>query len=167
MAEQGRAGLTICTDGSRVSNVATGYAMAWKTGSKFVCLIILAYNLSRSWRHTFCPVFLSAVRAVTARCKLPLCPLPGPPERLLRTKEIDKGKDRRKNPARPLLLPRRCPEGWGGQEQRLLTQCPAPPPPPCAPPPARGAPGSPIPTPRSLRPLPLPQAALFFPRLLL
>jgi len=64
----------------------------------FFCLIILAYDLSRSWRRTFCPVFLSAVRAVTARCKLPLCPPPSPPERLLRTKEIDKGTDRRKPP---------------------------------------------------------------------
>jgi len=86
----------------------------------FFGLIILAYNLSRSWRRTFCPVFLSAVRAVTARCKLPLCPPPGPPEKLLRTKEIDEGKDRRKPLPIPLLLPRRCHEGWGGQEQRLL-----------------------------------------------
>ena len=62
----------------------------------FFCLIILAYDLSRSWQRIFCPVFLSAVRAVTAHCKLPLCPPPGPPKRLLHTKEIDKGKDRRK-----------------------------------------------------------------------
>jgi len=48
----------------------------WTAGS--FCLIILAYDLSRSWRRTFCPVFLSAVRAVAARCKLPLCPPPGP-----------------------------------------------------------------------------------------
>jgi len=47
----------------------------------FFCLIILAFDLYRSWRRTFCPVFLSAVRAVAARCKLPLCPPPRPPER--------------------------------------------------------------------------------------
>jgi len=44
----------------------------------FFCLIILAFDLYRSWRRTFCPVFLSAVRAVAARCKLPLCPPPRP-----------------------------------------------------------------------------------------
>jgi len=42
------------------------------------CLFILAFDLYRSWRRTFCPVFLSAVRAVAARCKLPFCPPPRP-----------------------------------------------------------------------------------------
>jgi len=41
------------------------------------CLIILAFDLSRSWRRTFCPIFLSAVRAVAARCKLPFALHPG------------------------------------------------------------------------------------------
>jgi len=40
----------------------------------FFCLIILAFDLSRSWRRTFCPVFPSAVRAVAAHCKLPFLP---------------------------------------------------------------------------------------------
>ena len=44
----------------------------------FFCLIILAFDLYRSWRCTFCPVFLSAVRAVAAHCKLPFCPPPRP-----------------------------------------------------------------------------------------
>ena len=44
----------------------------------FFGLIILAFDLYRSWRRTFCPVFLSAVRAVAARCKLPFCPPPRP-----------------------------------------------------------------------------------------
>jgi len=43
----------------------------------FFCLIILAIDLYRSWRRTFCPVFLSAVRAVAARCKLPSALRPG------------------------------------------------------------------------------------------
>ena len=43
----------------------------------FFCLIILAFDLSRSWRRTFCPVSLSAVRAVAARCKLPFALRPG------------------------------------------------------------------------------------------
>jgi len=81
----------------------------------FFCLIILAYDLFRSWRRKFCPVFLSAVRAVTARCKLPLCPPPGPPERLLRTKEIDKGKDRRKAPPVPYFSPADAMKGGVGR----------------------------------------------------
>ena len=36
-----------------------------------------------------------------ARCKLPLYPPPGPPERLLRTKEIDKGKTKGNPPPVP------------------------------------------------------------------
>jgi len=41
------------------------------------CFFILAFDLYRSWRRTFCPVFLSAVRAVAARCKLPFALRPG------------------------------------------------------------------------------------------
>ena len=43
----------------------------------FVCLFILAFDLYRSWRRTFCPVFLFAVRAAAARCKLPFTLRPG------------------------------------------------------------------------------------------
>jgi len=42
----------------------------------FFCLIILAFDLSGSWRRTFCLVFLSGVRAVVAHCKLPFAPPP-------------------------------------------------------------------------------------------
>jgi len=40
----------------------------------FICLIVLAFGLYRSWRRKFCPVFLSAV---AARCKLPFALRPG------------------------------------------------------------------------------------------
>jgi len=42
----------------------------------FFGLFILAYDLYRSWRRTFCLVFPSAVCAVAAHCKLPFCPPP-------------------------------------------------------------------------------------------
>jgi len=48
-------------------------------GRCFFCLIILAFDLCRSWRRAFCPVFLSAVRAVAARCKLPFALRPACP----------------------------------------------------------------------------------------
>jgi len=54
------------------------YKTLLKVDDLFFCLIILAFDLYRSWRHTFCPVFLSAVRAVAARCKLPFFPPPRP-----------------------------------------------------------------------------------------
>jgi len=70
----------------------------------FFCLFILAFDLYRSWRRTFCPVSLSAVRAVAARCKLPFALRPGlSQERADVPKEIDKGKNQRK--ARPVPYP--------------------------------------------------------------
>ena len=63
----------------------------------FFCLLILAFDLYRSWRRTFCPVFLSAVRAAAARCKLPLCPPPSPVPRSYDAHQGDhKGKRKRK-----------------------------------------------------------------------
>jgi len=43
----------------------------------FFLLFVLACDLYRSWRRAFCPVFLSAVRAVAALCKLPFALRPG------------------------------------------------------------------------------------------
>ena len=47
------------------------------------------------------PGFFISSPHEAAHCKLPLCPLPRPPIRLLRTMGIDKGKDRRKPPPIP------------------------------------------------------------------
>ena len=51
----------------------------WRRWRQFF-LFIPAFDLCRSWRRTFCAVFLSAVRALAARCKLPsaLAPRPVP-----------------------------------------------------------------------------------------
>jgi len=58
----------------------------------FFCLSILACDLYRSWRRTFYPIILSAVRAVAARCKLPFALRPGLSEEdEVRTKENTKG----------------------------------------------------------------------------
>jgi len=54
------------------------------------CLFILAFDLCRLWRRTFCPVFPSAVRAVAARCKLPFALRPGLSREDLGTKEMTK-----------------------------------------------------------------------------
>jgi len=66
------------------------------------CLIILAFGLCRSWRRTFCPVFLSAVRAVASRCKFPLALRPGlSQERVDVPREIDIGKTKGNPPPVP------------------------------------------------------------------
>jgi len=67
----------------------------------FFCLFMLAFDLYSSWRRTFCPVFLTAVRAVAARCKLLFVLRPGlSQEKVDVPKGIDKGKNQRK--ARPV-----------------------------------------------------------------
>ena len=61
----------------------------------FVCLIIRAFDLCRSWRRTFCPVFLSVVLAVAARSQLPFALRPGlSQERVDVSKEINNGKNK-------------------------------------------------------------------------
>ena len=54
---------------------------SWCAGSLgllwFFCLFIPACDLYRSWRRAFCPIILSAVRAVAAHCKLPFALRPG------------------------------------------------------------------------------------------
>jgi len=72
----------------------------------FFCLIILAFDLGRSWRRTFCPVFLSAVRTVAARCKHPIALRPGlSQEKVDASKEIDKEKSTRKARSVPYSSP--------------------------------------------------------------
>jgi len=88
---------------------------------------MLAFDLCRSWRRTFCPVFLSAVRAVAARCKLPFALLPGLSQEIEGAHQRNyKGKRQRKS-GHPLLLVCRCHGGGRGQEQRSSSPAPEPP----------------------------------------
>jgi len=65
--------------------------------------VLYLFNHTRI-RPMFCPVFLSAVPAVAARCKLPFALGPGlSQERVTVSKEINKGKHRRKPSPNPRL----------------------------------------------------------------
>ena len=80
----------------------------------FFRLIVLAFSLSRLWRRTFYPFFPSTVRAVAARCKLPLPPAQTCPKKMKcaprkshrkgkdRTRVRDRGKETKEKATRPL-----------------------------------------------------------------
>jgi len=94
-------------------------------GPKFLfvfCLIILAFDLCRSWRRAFCPVFPVRSPRDGGSLQAPLCPPPTPVSRRVDVpKEINKGTNKRKNKwkrvPRPLHLACRCHERGCGEEQ--------------------------------------------------
>jgi len=72
----------------------------------FFCLFITRVRPMEIMARIYTVRFLSAVRAVTARCKQPFCPPPRPVprKRVDAPKENDQGKNQRKSAPRPPLL---------------------------------------------------------------
>jgi len=104
----------------------------------FFCLFMLACDLSRSWRRTFYPVFLSAVRAWRHVASSPCALRQGPPEESECTLRKET-KEKRKESA-PVTYSSPADALKVGVGRNNGSQHPAPPPPPSAPPPAPAGP---------------------------